>query len=83
MFDVVDSSNPLLSLKNDSKLRIAYVDPDKYYDYTHCGIGNKENIIASVLNWQTNTEHEFHANVVEILSLSTQYNNLKNRGGEE
>ena len=83
MFDVGDSSNPLLSLKNDSKLRIAYEDPDKYDEYTNCGIGNKENIIASVLNWQTNTEHEFHANVVEILSLSTQYNNLKNRGGEE
>lgn len=83
MFDVGDSSNPLLSLKNDSKLRIAYEDPDKYDEYTNCGIGNKENIIASVLNWQTNTEHEFHANVVEILSLSTQYNNLKNRGSEE
>ncbi len=80
MFDVGDSSNPLLSLKNDSKLRIAYEDPDKYDEYTNCGIGNKENIIASVLNWQTNTEHEFHANVVEILSLSTQYNNLKIEG---
>nr|WP_231410405.1 hypothetical protein [Neisseria meningitidis] len=77
MFDVGDSSNPLLTLKSDSKLRIAYEDPDKYDEYTNCGIGNKENIIASLLNWQTNTSHEFHANIVEILSLSTQYNNLR------
>ena len=35
MFDVGDSSNPLLSLKNDSKLRIAYEDPDKYDEYTN------------------------------------------------
>ena len=56
MFDVGDSSNPLLSLKNDSKLRIAYEDPDKYDEYTNWGIGNKENIIASVLNWQTNRD---------------------------
>lgn len=68
----------LLTLKSDSKLRIAYED-DKYDEYTNCGIGNKENIIASLLNWQTNTSHEFHANIVEILSLSTQYNNLRKR----
>lgn len=82
MFDVGDSSNPLLTLKSDSKLRIAYEDPDKYDEYTNCGIGNKENIIASLLNWQTNTGHEFHANIVEILSLSTQYNNLRKMGAE-
>ncbi|HFC1247013.1 TPA: ParB N-terminal domain-containing protein [Neisseria gonorrhoeae] len=82
MFDVGDSSNPLLTLKSDSKLRIAYEDPDKYDEYTNCGIGNKENIIASLLNWQTNTSHEFHANIVEILSLSTQYNNLRKTGAK-
>jgi len=82
MFDVGDSSNPLLTLKSDSKLRIAYEDPDKYDEYTNCGIGNKENIIASLLNWQTNTGHEFHANIVEILYLSTQYNNLRKMGAE-
>lgn len=71
----------LLTLKSDSKLRIAYED-DKYDEYTNCGIGNKENIIASLLNWQTNTSHEFHANIVEILSLSTQYNNLRKTGAK-
>lgn len=71
-----------LSDKSDSKLRIAYEDPDKYDEYTNCGIGNKENIIASLLNWQTNTSHEFHANIVEILSLSTQYNNLRKTGAK-
>ena len=58
MFDVGDSSNPAFA-ENDSKLRIAYEDPDKYDEYTNCGIGNKENIIASVLNWHTTLSMNF------------------------
>lgn len=54
-----ETVNPLLKLPKDSRLHIAYVDPDKYDEFNSYGIGERLSLAKQMLEWQTDTRHPF------------------------
>lgn len=68
LFDSGEGRNPLLMLAGDSKLKIAYNNPDKLDEYTAYGIGERANLLAEVLTWQSDRNHPFCTLLDDILA---------------
>ncbi|WP_037585469.1 ParB N-terminal domain-containing protein [Stenoxybacter acetivorans] len=56
----------ILSLPDDSMLKIAYQNEDKFIEYQDVGIGQREHLIDCVLHWQS-TGHPFGKHLTQIL----------------
>lgn len=74
MNNIDDNNNPVLSLPEDSKVSIAYHDPDKYDEYLNYGIGERPALINHVLQWQTHGTHPFCPILEEIHLLVRAWN---------
>lgn len=66
------NKNPLLSLPENSKLKIAYQDPDKLDEYNNFGIGDRSNLITRVLAWQSDSADPFATLLDEIIAVLRQ-----------
>lgn len=74
LFDLNNQHNPLLSLPDNSKLKIAYIDPDKLDEYNNFGIGDRSNLLTEILSWQSDRKHPFCHVVDEILTVIRDLN---------
>lgn len=74
LFDLDDNNNPLLRLPDESKLKIAYIDPDKLDEYNNFGIGDRSNLLSEVLTWQSDRNHPFCSVLDEILAVMRDLN---------
>lgn len=74
MLNIDDADNPILALPDDSKVRIAYHDPDKWDEFLNFGIGDRPTLVNCVLHWQTHANHPFCPVLEEIHLLVRQIN---------
>lgn len=73
------ANNPLLSLADGSKLKLAYQDQDKYDEFNMMGIGDRANIIIKAIEWQS-TKHPFKGILTEILDSLYTVNQILGDG---
>ncbi|KLT72091.1 hypothetical protein PL75_10115 [Neisseria arctica] len=74
--DTGNPGNPILTLGDASKLKIAYQDPDKLDEFNIGGIGDRSNLLVKVFDWQTEKDHPYQPLIEEIISLTKQFNVL-------
>lgn len=70
-----DCDNPILSLPDSSKLKIAYSNPEKLDEYQQLGIGDRNNLVDQLIAWQTEKCYFVFTEIIdEIIELTRKIN---------
>lgn len=75
------ANNPISTLPESSKLRIACYDAEKLEEYNEMGIGSRSMLPEKMIAWHTDPNHELHGFIIDLSNLILEINKINSSKG--